>query len=368
VADDWDTWKSNLRKLAEKTAAKCQHPESSEDDFAVAVTGSALLALLDENERLRAELATEREGHKWETERADACKQLFLVEKARADGLAAELERTRAELAAQRKWRDEYRVSALEAQAELAALRAPLAGQPSSDAAQRLRALEVDPGGDDSHEACGVRFHHSSRRETSHCVAGAPGHDGPHINPYVMDDFAEIRSLIHDYQAQGDACVDRGNVAWEALDRIIEAALKASEVPVPDKTRAAANLPSCHHHRLTKRCRECADLATERERCAELKGDLDAQFEELKREREAHAATKADLVRVLLDEKSTRAELERTRAELTQLYAAFRPQNIVNPREAAQHLANLRDEGREDALTSLTRELAELEARRGAGK
>lgn len=58
-----------------------------------------------------------------------------------------------------------------------------------------------------------------------------------------------------------------------------------------------------------------------------------------------------------LDE--AQAELTRVRTEVQQLYAAFGPQNIANPREARQHVENLRQEGSEDALTSLARELAD---------
>jgi hypothetical protein len=36
-------------------------------------------------------------------------------------------------------------------------------------------------------------------------------------------DVAIIRSLIHDYQEQGGACVMRGSEAWEALERLVVA-------------------------------------------------------------------------------------------------------------------------------------------------
>jgi len=54
------------------------------------------------------------------------------------------------------------------------------------------------------------------------------------------------------------------------------------------------------------------------------------------------------------------AELETAN---TQLYAAFHPQNIANPREARQHVENLRQEGSWEALTSMAKELGDANAR-----
>jgi len=43
--------------------------------------------------------------------------------------------------------------------------------------------------------------------------------------------------------------------------------------------------------------------------------------------------------------------------------AAFRPQNIANPREARQHIENLRVDGKDEAIMSLARELHDANAR-----
>jgi hypothetical protein len=35
---------------------------------------------------------------------------------------------------------------------------------------------------------CGELFSHPNGRLSTHCRAGAPGHEGPHINPYARDE------------------------------------------------------------------------------------------------------------------------------------------------------------------------------------
>jgi len=56
-------------------------------------------------------------------------------------------------------------------------------------------------------------------------------------------------------------------------------------------------------------------------------------------------------------------------AELQAMYLAFRPQNIANPREAAQHISNLRafDAQQEERIATLTARVEELELRLKAG-
>lgn len=55
--------------------------------------------------------------------------------------------------------------------------------------------------------------------------------------------------------------------------------------------------------------------------------------------------------------------LTEANAELTLMYAAFHPHNVVNPREARQHIEGLREGGYEEAAQKLASELSEANAR-----
>jgi hypothetical protein len=60
------------------------------------------------------------------------------------------------------------------------------------------------------------------------------------------------------------------------------------------------------------------------------------------------------------------AKLYAVGTELQQLYTAFAPGSVKNPREAKQHIENLREGGKDEALAQLAKELADSNAERDA--
>jgi len=78
-----------------------------------------------------------------------------------------------------------------------------------------------------------------------------------------------------------------------------------------------------------------------------------------------HAAALGAVRRALVVTPLRPSEHEVYLAELQAMYRAFKPQNIANPREAAQHISNLRafDAQQEEQIATLKARVAALEAK-----